>query len=171
MNAHPCLTARGRDSIRVAVTVGGQRKSHTLRGDFSDEHVRRALRMRESMREAMSRGHDEVRENRHYKMGDAYKQMFLSARKRREYALSRDDERLLMDESEGRCALTGLAFDLEKGGWARRPYAPSLDRIDSSKGYTFDNCRIVCVAVNVAMNEWGESVFRRVALAYLSHSE
>ena len=42
----------------------------------------------------------------------------------------------------------------------------SLDRIDSSKGYTVENCRLVCTAVNLAMNEWGEDVLERIALYY-----
>lgn len=44
----------------------------------------------------------------------------------------------------------------------RRPLAPSIDRIDSSLGYTRQNCRIVCAAVNYAMNVWGEDVLWRL---------
>jgi hypothetical protein len=66
-----------------------------------------------------------------------------------------------------RCALTGIQFDLcvVGTGQARRPFAPSLDRIDSSEGYTRDNTRLVCQAVNFALNAFGEDVFREIALA------
>src|SRR5690606_21411241 len=56
-------------------------------------------------------------------------------------------------------------FSLERRpGWFRRPFAPSLDRIDTSTGYEAGNCRLVCVLANIALNEWGEDVFARVAI-------
>ncbi len=55
----------------------------------------------------------------------------------------------------------------KKPGWRRAPWAPSVDRIDSSKGYVPGNVRLVCVAANLAMNEWGEDVLARVARAYV----
>ena len=70
--------------------------------------------------------------------------------------------------SGGRCELTLIPFDLVNvDGFKRRPYAPSLDRIDSAKGYRVDNCRLVVVVANLAINEWGEDVFARVARAFL----
>lgn len=67
----------------------------------------------------------------------------------------------------GRCALSGLPFNLRVvgGGKARRPYAPSLDRVDAASGYTRDNVRLVCQAVNFALNAFGEDVLREIALA------
>ena len=66
-----------------------------------------------------------------------------------------------------RCALTGIMFDTEKAEnrtrHHKRPYAPSIDRIDNSLGYTDTNVRIVCVAVNLAMNTWGEEVLFKIA--------
>ena len=66
-----------------------------------------------------------------------------------------------------RCALTGIEFDLRVvgTGQARRPFAPSLDRIDCSEGYTRDNTRLVCQAVNFALNAFGEDIFREIAKA------
>jgi hypothetical protein len=73
----------------------------------------------------------------------------------------------LFEAQGGRCALTGIGFDLRVvgTGQARRPFAPSLDRIDASAGYTRDNIRLVCQAVNFALNAFGEDVFREIALA------
>lgn len=42
-----------------------------------------------------------------------------------------------------RCALTKVRFDIESK-W----YRPSIDRIDSNKGYTLDNIRLVAWIVN-----------------------
>lgn len=72
----------------------------------------------------------------------------------------------------GICELTGIAFDYKsdaKAGYGRRrPYTPSIDRIDNSKGYTKENCRIIISAMNIALNEWGEEMFLKLAQAYLS---
>ena len=66
-----------------------------------------------------------------------------------------------------RCELTGIRFDIARTDNAyARPLAPSIDRIDCSQGYTVANIRLVCVAVNAALNDWGEAVFRKIALAY-----
>jgi hypothetical protein len=70
--------------------------------------------------------------------------------------------------NDWRCAVTGTRFDLRRLGASHgRPFAPSIDRIDSSKGYTTDNTRIVCVLTNYAMNTWGDDVFRIVAINYV----
>lgn len=75
----------------------------------------------------------------------------------------------LVDLSEGRCTISKIPFSLDKfPNSFRRPFAPSLDRIDCSKGYTLLNCRLVCVAVNVAMNEWGEGVLLAIATSIVN---
>lgn len=76
--------------------------------------------------------------------------------------------REIMLRSRGRCELTGLRFSAENDTGARcRPYFHSLDRIDASKGYTLDNVRVVCHAVNIAMNAWGEETFAELARGFV----
>ena len=57
----------------------------------------------------------------------------------------------------GLCSVTGIPFVLDSTGDSavKHPLAPSIDRIDSSKGYTADNVRVVCWAVNAACSTWG----------------
>jgi hypothetical protein len=60
-------------------------------------------------------------------------------------------------ECGGRCAVSGLPFDLQKvgDGQAKRPFAPSLDRINRHNPYRRDNVRLVVSIANFAMNAWG----------------
>jgi len=62
----------------------------------------------------------------------------------------------------GFCALTGIRFNLKNGKtWD----SPSIDRIDSSKGYTKDNVRVVLYCVNVMANVWGSEKILQIAAA------
>ena len=67
----------------------------------------------------------------------------------------------------GCCKVSGLPFDLQVvgNGQARRPFAPSLDRIDRHKPYRRDNVRLVVSIANFAMNAWGDAPLLRLAAA------
>lgn len=69
--------------------------------------------------------------------------------------------------ASGMCAATGLPFDLKPGPYRHHanPWAPSLDRRDSSKGYTLDNVQVVCAAYNYAKSEWSADVLLTIARA------
>lgn len=83
-----------------------------------------------------------------------------------EFLLTPEQFWRIANRSGLRCELTGIPFSLSwADGTKRRPFVPSLDRIDSAKPYTEANCRLVLCAVNYALNEWGEGVFRQIAAA------
>lgn len=77
----------------------------------------------------------------------------------------------------GRCALTGLPmetpFRAEEATNKRHfhPFSPSLDRITPGLGYTKENTRLVCTAINLALNEFGGDVFEQIAKGYLRKGE
>jgi len=77
----------------------------------------------------------------------------------------------LMKETDFRCAVSGipLAKRVMPDG-SRDPWAPSIDRIQSCHGYTFDNIRVVCLAANYAMNQWGADVLLRLARGVIRSS-
>lgn len=64
----------------------------------------------------------------------------------------------LWEEQNGCCAVSGRKFDLSKPdkGLCVKPNSPSLDRINSKKGYVEGNIRFVCYQVNTALNQYGE---------------
>lgn len=54
------------------------------------------------------------------------------------------------------CELSGLPFRPEYDGvYGRNPFAPSVDRIDSSKGYTPENSRLIFSCLNMGLGQWG----------------
>jgi len=65
------------------------------------------------------------------------------------------------------CPILGMPFAAPgaKQGSTTDPRAPSLDRIDSSKGYTPENTRVVSYFVNVAKNAWPEEQFKLLVMA------
>lgn len=74
----------------------------------------------------------------------------------------------LFSDTNGRCQLTGIQFTTDNPMKCRvRPFSPTVDRIDSSLGYIDGNCRVVCNAVNIAISDFGEEIFSKVADGYV----
>jgi hypothetical protein len=67
--------------------------------------------------------------------------------------------------NKGVCELSKIPFLYSKGTQKTHfnPLTPSIDRIDSSKGYTKDNCRVVLAAVNMGIGEWGLEMYLKIA--------
>jgi hypothetical protein len=83
-----------------------------------------------------------------------------------EFSITLEELTQLAALADGRCQVTRIPFEVRfADGERRRQWAPSLDRMDPRKGYTFDNCRLVCVAVNIAMNDWGIDVLLKIGRA------
>lgn len=79
-----------------------------------------------------------------------------------------DIDRLLASAA-GKCSITGMQFDsTQYEGHRIRPWMPSIDRINPRDGYHLENVRIVCAAVNVAMNQFGEETFLRICAAVMA---
>lgn len=64
------------------------------------------------------------------------------------------------------CSATGLPLTWEHDGSARaNPWAPSIDRVDCSKGYVPGNVRVVCWAFNQMRGEYPDEVVFALAKA------
>ncbi len=67
------------------------------------------------------------------------------------------------------CSVTGLPLTLEAGGNSKsNPWAPSVDRIDCSKGYVPGNIRVVCWAYNMMRGDFPDEVVMTLAEAVVS---
>jgi hypothetical protein len=80
----------------------------------------------------------------------------------------------LYKAQEGKCRLTGILLTLDvnpDGSRNYMPFSPSLDQIKPGGGYTPENTRLVCVAVNLALNRFGEDVLEQVCRGFLAHRE
>jgi hypothetical protein len=85
--------------------------------------------------------------------------------------LTPEDLKALWSRCGGCCEVSGRPFskDTYEDCQVPRPFAPSLDRINCQFGYTKTNTRLVCVAVNFALNEWGDDVYLELAEAAVAH--
>jgi len=66
------------------------------------------------------------------------------------------------------CEMTGLSFDRKRNltGGAN---AMSIDRIIPSLGYTMNNCRIIILSLNWALNKFKDANFIPVAIGFLEN--
>jgi hypothetical protein len=72
---------------------------------------------------------------------------------------------------QGACEVTGLPFTLDTGQSSKHnPWSPTIDRKESTMGYTPENCQVVVWAYNVAKNSWPHSVVQTMAEALIHHS-
>lgn len=69
----------------------------------------------------------------------------------------------------GHCEATGIRFSFKSS--YLNPFGPSLDRVDSSLGYTPDNVQVVVWAYNNAKGPWDSSVLTTIAEAIVESTK
>lgn len=78
-----------------------------------------------------------------------------------DYNLSEDFIQNLLTSIDYRCQVTGQEMTLEAKSYNQRSlFKVSLDRIDSTKGYTEYNVQLICWAVNQMKNNLTEEEFK-----------
>ncbi|HRP26364.1 hypothetical protein [Thauera sp.] len=125
-----------RASVAAAAATKGKRVAE---GPFLWEWTRFKATLMECLRRSRERGH--------------------------EFDIDLDYVADLVSQNGGRCALSGLLFDLKREGGKRNPFRPSIDRIDSSRGYVRGNVRVVLAAVNNALSDYGDDVYLEICRA------
>lgn len=84
------------------------------------------------------------------------------------FTITYEDVAALLERGRGLCAISKLPFSSHRGTYRASPWAMSLDRRRPKLGYVKGNVRLVCLIVNVALNEWGLSVLRQMSKAVAS---
>jgi hypothetical protein len=75
----------------------------------------------------------------------------------------------LWERQKGKCALTDWKMTMRRRTGIVRTNA-SIDRIDSSKGYTLDNIQLVCVAANKAKFDLSHEEFVKLCRSVLTNA-
>ena len=78
--------------------------------------------------------------------------------------LTLDDVADIMDRQEGRCALTGWDIEFPEVGNPQKAPA-SIDRINSSLGYTKENSQLLTRQVNMMKQSYAQDEFIKVCKA------
>lgn len=87
-------------------------------------------------------------------------------KKKIEWNLSLEFLTILWEKQDGKCVYSGVPLSYEDN----HPHTVSLDRIDSSKGYTEDNVQFVCTIVNYVKQRFNEDVFLSFCKSVTQHS-
>lgn len=88
-----------------------------------------------------------------------------------EFAITLSDLEDLWIKQDGKCAVTNITFETVNPKFRIDPFRPSLDRIDSKRGYFPDNIRFTLWIVNQGIGDYGLDVWLEVAKAAVKHSE
>ncbi len=86
----------------------------------------------------------------------------------REYTLPPGWGKEQYARQDGKCALSGMFMGKDRAKHA--PHAPSIDRRDSRKGYTTENCRLVTYIVNCAKNQFTERELLEMCRSLIAHN-
>lgn len=82
-----------------------------------------------------------------------------------------EHKELLFERFKNGCELTGLPFDFAVQGKGGAWNSPSIDRIEPELGYVYTNVRLVLWSLNMALANWGENQFEKVARAWLARKD
>jgi len=139
-----CIAYFGIDARGRAVEI--RESTNSKRKDIAEKLLaKRLARVARSSRRTCASNYPEL-----------YRQTKKGAKTRAiPFDLTPDDFAKIVRRARGRCELSGVTFEFPQAHRKRRPFAPSIDRVDPETGYTFKNCRLVTVIMNYAMNVWG----------------
>lgn len=66
------------------------------------------------------------------------------------FEITGKDVQNMYNEQQGRCYISNILLSFKR----QTCYSMSIDRIDSSKGYTKDNCKLCCLSINYLKSDF-----------------
>ena len=82
------------------------------------------------------------------------------------------DVEWVFQQAKNGCPKTGLTFNLNGSGDSTKKknlLSPSIDRIDTAKGYTKDNCRVVSWWYNMVRNNYSDEETLELCRTFVKH--
>jgi hypothetical protein len=168
--SHPCLH---KETSRHGSVCWYVRRGHgqrvRIRGEYGSQEFSHNYTLALS---GIPIPRDSVRDMRRKAVGRSLEKSLEGARQRallksRCFDLTLEWLIMQVEAQDLRCAVTAIPFYTKYSVECHRhPFAPSIDRIDCSGGYTKDNVRVVVFALNVMLSDWGISVFEMVLQSY-----
>lgn len=95
---------------------------------------------------------------------------FNAGKRKINFELTQELFNLLFFLQDYKCKQTGIPLDFTSMQ-GKRPFGPTIDRIDNSKGYTIDNVQIVCNIYNYAKNQFTHDDVIKFATALLEQQK
>jgi hypothetical protein len=86
------------------------------------------------------------------------------------FNITKSDIQRLAEDQQWKCSRTGIDLDLTLGD-GRKPFGPTIDRIDNSLGYEPSNIQLVCNLYNYCKNEHTDSDVLTFASALVAHAQ
>ena len=109
--------------------------------------------------------------DKNYRIGQMFHSIKKSSEKRNiSLNITREFIHLMVELSQWKCVKTGIPFDLTAGE-GKKPFGPTVDRINNDRGYEPDNIQIVCNIYNYAKNEFDDKTVLEFATALMEQQK
>jgi hypothetical protein len=144
---------RSADCYRTDCKTCSEARRRARLGQLSRAEKKRRTKERREKHAQTERAYSKARRER-YRANELIRLARVRAKKKN-LPFNLDEYAAQLTERVNRnvCEMTGIALQRKL---PKEFNTPSLDRVDPSRGYVYDNVRVICYALNCALGTWGE---------------